>query len=75
MEAAGAPVVDRRTVTGTARFASATDLVVTEVEGSPLAERPDDAIKRDTAAEMTGYDTSDGRFEIPLLCHVVAAAA
>lgn len=79
MTAAGASVDDARSVTGTARFASATDLVVTEVEGSPLAERIDDAtydaIKHAAATEMAAHDTADGRFEIPLVCHVVGAAA
>jgi SAM-dependent methyltransferase len=76
MTGAGIELDDARTKTGTARFDSAEDLVETEVEGSPLADRitPDaySAIRRDVAAEMAAYSTPHGTFEIPLVCHVVA---
>lgn len=72
--AAGLGLVDRRTYTGTARFDSPDDLVTTEVEGSPLAERiePGDyaAIRRDVSHEMARYVTTTGTFEIPLVCHI-----
>jgi SAM-dependent methyltransferase len=76
MTGAGIELDDARTKTGTARFDAAEDLVETEVEGSPLAERitPEAyaAIRRDVAAEMGGYETPHGTFEIPLVCHVIA---
>jgi hypothetical protein len=76
MTRAGLALDDARTKTGTARFDSAEDLVVTEVEGSPLAERitPDSyaAIRRAVVAEMGAYGTPQGTFEIPLVCHVIA---
>lgn len=74
---AGLEVVDQRTRTGTARFDSAADFVATEVEGSPLIDRLDDAtyaaISHDVATELDHYVTPAGTFEIPLLGHVVAA--
>ena len=77
MEQTGLTVVDRRSRTGTARFDSAEDFVATEVEGSPLAERIDEAtyseIRREVATEMGDYVTDAAGFEIPLVCHVVAA--
>lgn len=76
MRSAGLDVVESRSRTGTARFESAEDFVATEVEGSPLVERIDDetysSIRRDVADEMAGY-SAGGRFEVPLVCHVVAA--
>jgi ubiquinone/menaquinone biosynthesis C-methylase UbiE len=76
MNDAGFEECDARTRTGTARFDSADDLVVTEVEGSPLAERIDAVayadIRRDAAREMLRFETGPGRFEIPLVCHVVS---
>lgn len=77
-EAAGLEVVDRRTRSGTASFASAEDFVATEVEGSPLIERLDDAtyaaIKADTAEALEHYGTVDG-FDVPLVGHVLVAAS
>ncbi len=77
MAQAGLTVVDRRSRTGTARFDGAEDFVATEVEGSPLAERIDDAtysnLRREVAHEMGDYTTSSAGFEIPLVCHILAA--
>lgn len=76
MRDSGLEVADARTKSGTARFESGEDFVVTEVEGSPLAGRIGAdayaAIRRDVASEMTHYDSEQGTFEIPLVCHVVA---
>ncbi len=75
--AAGLEVIERRTRTGTARFASSDAFVATEVEGSPLIERIDQTeyarIKEDVAVELAHYVTAAGAFEVPLLCHVMAA--
>lgn len=77
VERAGLRVSDRRTRTGTARFDSAADFVATEVEGSPLMERIDtrtlQALSDDVAAELAHYDSAEGRFEIPLVGHLVVA--
>jgi ubiquinone/menaquinone biosynthesis C-methylase UbiE len=76
MEDVGLVSNEARTKSGPARFDSPEDLVVTEVEGSPLAEQISDdayaAIRRDVGAEMARYVTADGRFEIPIVCHVVS---
>jgi SAM-dependent methyltransferase len=75
--AAGLEIVSSRTHTGTARFASADAFVATEVEGSPLVERLDEttyaAIRAEVRTTMDHYRTADGRFEVPLVGHVVAA--
>ena len=75
--AAGLRLHHQRTRTGTARFDSPEAFVATEVEGSPLIERIDDptyaAIRRDTATALAAYTTPSATFEIPLLCHIVAA--
>jgi len=75
-EAAGLEVTDRVTRSSPARFGSVDDFVLTEVTGSPLAERlDDDTIERICAAargEMAQWGTVDG-FDIPLVCHIVTA--
>jgi SAM-dependent methyltransferase len=76
-ESAGLEVGDRRTTTGPARFESADDFVATEVEGSPLIERLDEGayarIRAVTGEALSHYVTDAGRFEVPLLCHVLSA--
>jgi ubiquinone/menaquinone biosynthesis C-methylase UbiE len=74
---AGLDVVDVRTHLGTARFGSPDELAVTEVEGSPLAERITDgeygrirAGAREVLAPFTG---PAGTLEAPLRGHIVAA--
>jgi SAM-dependent methyltransferase len=73
--AAGLEVRDVRTHTGTARFASADDLVATEVGGSPLAGRitPEvyEAIRADTAVALAEFAAADG-LRAPLVGHVVS---
>lgn len=75
-EAAGLRVTGRSTVPGVARFASAEDFVRTEVAGSPLAERispeQEHLLWEEVARRLPEYDR-DGRFDVPLLGHVVAA--
>jgi hypothetical protein len=75
--AAGLHVVDSRTRTGTARFDSSDPFVATEVEAAPMVERIDAStcrrIKDDAGAALTRCTTDAGRFEIPLLGHVIAA--
>jgi SAM-dependent methyltransferase len=73
---AGLTVTERRTRTGTARFASSDAFVATEIDGSPLAERIDDAtraaISSDVGDALARYRTGDG-FDIPLVGHVLGA--
>jgi ubiquinone/menaquinone biosynthesis C-methylase UbiE len=77
VESAGLEVVGIRTRRGTARFDSVEHLVATEVEGSPLIERIDDAVYqriRDEAREVLApHTTSTGALEAPLNCHLLAA--
>ena len=77
ISSAGLDVVEVRTHLGTARFASADELAVTEVEGSPLGERlsAEDyagirAGARDVLARFTG---PAGTLEAPLRGHIVTA--
>jgi SAM-dependent methyltransferase len=76
-ESARLEVVDRRTRTGTASFDSSDDFVATEVEGSPLMERLDAEtyarIRSDTRDALQRYATPDGKFEIPLVGHILTA--
>ncbi len=77
-EDAGLRIVETRTRTGTATFASCDEFVATEIDASPLAERIDtdvrERIMRDTRAALARYTTGQGDFAVPLLCHVVSAA-
>lgn len=79
IESSGLEVTDSRTRTGTARFDTSDELVATEVEGSPLIERLDEdtyaRIRDDVRSAMSRYVTPKGRFEVPLVGHVVAASA
>jgi SAM-dependent methyltransferase len=74
--AAGLEVVDTVTHSGLARFASADDMVATEVEGSPLVERISDEvysrIRDDARAVLARFVTPDGRMDAPLVAHVVS---
>lgn len=66
------------TVTGTAVFPSAEALIATEVEGSPLLDRIDDAtytrIREDGVAALAQYRTPHGSVEAPLVCHLLAGS-
>jgi SAM-dependent methyltransferase len=74
---AGLEVTEVRTHAGTARFASAEELAVTEVEGSPLADRitPDayTAIRAGSRAVLSPFVAPDGTLHAPLHGHLVAA--
>lgn len=77
LTSSGLEIVDRRTHSGPARFASADDFVRTEVAGSPLAERVDDAtigrIVADVEPQLERYVVDATTFEIPLVCHTISA--
>ncbi len=72
---AGLAEVESRTVSGTARFPSAEAMVATEVEGSPLVDRIDEAtyarIREDGARVLATYAGPDGAVAAPLVCHLV----
>jgi len=73
--AGGLEAVDRSTTVGIAHFPTALGFVDTEIQGSPLAERVDDATARrigaDVAERLAGY-AEPGSFDVPLVCHVLA---
>ncbi len=75
--AAGLVDIAVRTHSAVAGFASAEDLVVTEVEGSPLAERLDaetyGRIRTESAAELARFVDDAGVFAPPLVGHIVTA--
>jgi SAM-dependent methyltransferase len=76
---AGLEVIDARTHAGTARFGSADDLVATEVEGSPLADRIDEEtyerIRAGAREVLAPFTAPDGRLDAPLHGHLVVARA
>lgn len=76
VSAVGLRDVEIATITGTARFASSDELVATEVEGSPLIERIDDAtyaaIREDCREALAPWLTATG-LEAPLVCHILGA--
>jgi SAM-dependent methyltransferase len=76
-ERAGLQVLGLRTERGVARFASPDELVATEVEASPLAERIDATtyrrIRDDAREQLAGHVDDDGRFAPPLVAHLVVA--
>ncbi|WP_129664688.1 class I SAM-dependent methyltransferase [Phytoactinopolyspora endophytica] len=74
-ESAGLGSITARTHTGTAHFDTIDGLVITEVEGSPLIDRIDDAtygrIKERARDVLQPYVTDDGALHAPLVGHVV----
>lgn len=74
---AGLADVTARTHQGTVRCPSIDAFVATEVEGTPLRERISDAvyhrIREDARKILRPFTRPDGRAEIPLVGHVVAA--
>ncbi|MBE1875580.1 class I SAM-dependent methyltransferase [Myceligenerans pegani] len=72
--AAGLHDLDLRTHLGTARFGSVDEMVATEVEGSPLGGRIDDAtygrIRERARSELAEFENPDG-VAAPLRGHVV----
>jgi SAM-dependent methyltransferase len=75
--AAGLVVVDTRTHLGTASYDSVEDLVATEVEGSPLAQRITrdvyDRIRTGARDALAPFTDPDGTVAAPLRGHLVAA--
>ncbi len=76
---AGLDVTTTITRPGHARFDSVDQFVATEVEGSPLFERIDDAtyqaIRTDSRTELAGFTDDSGRAAVPFDCHAVAGRA
>lgn len=76
-DAAGLEVITMRTRLGTAKFDSIDEFVRTEVEATPLADRitPEiyDALLRDVRAELEIFASEQGKTEIPIRGHVIAA--
>jgi SAM-dependent methyltransferase len=77
--AAGLVRLEVETHNGTARFGSADDLVITEVEGSPLRARITDevyqAIRADARTALAPFAAADGTLPAPLVGHVLTARA
>jgi ubiquinone/menaquinone biosynthesis C-methylase UbiE len=75
--AAGLRVVESVTHAGVARFASADDMVATEVEGSPLIDRITDdvyaRIRTDARSALAPFVTPAGTLEAPLVGHLLVA--
>ncbi|HEX6569804.1 MAG TPA: hypothetical protein VF015_11585, partial [Acidimicrobiales bacterium] len=73
---AGLEVTAADTRGGHARFPSIDEFVTTEVEGSPLIERIDDAtyaaIRADCRTELAGFADAAGAVAVPFDCHAVA---
>ena len=76
-EAAGLREVAATTRTGTVRTPTADDLVRTEIEATPLAERLDPAAERailaDAREALRPFTTADGRLELPIRGHLIVA--
>jgi SAM-dependent methyltransferase len=77
LDAAGLEVTRTARRVGTVSFPSLDELVRVEVEATPLIDRIDDAsyrrIRRDACAALAGFETSDGRAELPIVGHIVTA--
>ena len=71
----GAVNVHSRTVSGTAAFPTLEAMIATEVEGSPLIDRINEAtyarIREDGVAALSAYRTVQGGVKAPLVCHMV----
>lgn len=76
--AAGLEVTTTSTRVGTARFGSIDELVRIEVEGTPLAARIDEDVYRrildDSRDTLAPFRTAEGKAEIPITGHVIAAS-
>lgn len=77
LEAAGLEVAEIRTLTENARFDSIDELVATEVESTPLAERISEQvyarILADSREALRAFVTGGGAADIPLVGHIVTA--
>jgi len=76
---AGLTAIETSTLTGPAHFDGPEDFVATEIKGSPLGQTTDDAtiarLGRTVRAEMPEWLSADGAYDVPLVCHLVRAAA
>jgi hypothetical protein len=77
LRGAALKVVTTATRVGAVRFPSVEEFVRAEIESSPLIERIDDAtyarIVDDCCDTLAGFRTTDGRAELPIAGHLVAA--
>jgi hypothetical protein len=77
LDQAALQVVGRRARTGTVRFRSPEDFVVTEVDGTPLRQRVSDdvyeRIRDDAGSVLAPYTAPDGSVAAPIVCHLLAA--
>ncbi len=77
VRAAGLEVLATRTRMGTARFGSIDQFVAVEVESTPVRERLTDdqyeTLRREANDVLHTFTTPDGRAEIPIEGHLVAA--
>ena len=77
VQAAGLHNLSTRTRMGTARFASIDEFVAIEVESTPVRERLSDSeydgLRREANGVLEAFTLSDGRAEIPIEGHLVAA--
>ena len=75
--AAGLDVLSTRTRMGTARFGSIDEFVAVEVESTPVRERLSgdqyDTLRGEANDVLASFTTPDGRAEIPIEGHIVAA--
>ena len=75
LDAAGLEVTGCRSRTGTARFGSVDELVRTEVESTPLAERIDDEVYRrileDAREVLRPFVTPTGEAPVPIAGHIL----
>jgi SAM-dependent methyltransferase len=77
IDSAGLEVIEVRTHAGTARFGSPDELAVTEIEGSPLAQRltPEAyaGIRAGAREVLAPFTRPDGTLDAPLYGHAVSA--
>lgn len=77
--AAGLGVESIQTHLGTARFGSSDDMVATEIEGSPLADRIDasayDRIRERCRTALAEFVTAGGSLAAPLRGHILVATS
>ena len=77
VEAAGLEVVESRTKLGTATYASVDNLIDIEVRGTPLVDRVSSSqieqITADARQKLAHYLSEDGRLEMPIRAHLLAA--
>lgn len=79
VRSAGLEVLSTRTRMGTARFGSIDEFVAVEVESTPVRDRLTDdqyeTLRREANDVLNTFTAPDGRAEIPIEGHLVAAQA